>query len=273
MRESIAETLLGVIVVAIAAAFLWFSLSANDDGSGGDRYALAAYFDDVSGIERGTDVRMAGVKVGLVTDKALAGGGEEARLSLAIDESVEVPADSMAKVVSDGLLGGAYVAIERGQAGDSLPADGSGEIRFTRGSVDLIDAFAAFANVDTGEKGRDGPTYRISAAFNNASGVSPGTEVRVAGVKMGEVVEKQFDPQRFEATLVMEVSEQLQLPDDSDARIVSDGLLGRSYVAVEPGGSFDNIPQDGTGEIIYTRGAVDLLTLFASFAQGDGDSE
>lgn len=273
MRESIAETLLGVVVVAIAAAFLWFSLATNDDGSGGDRYEVAAYFTDVSGIERGTDVRMAGVKVGLVTQKELAEGGAEARLSLAIDESVEVPADSLAKVVSDGLLGGAYVAIERGQESAMLPADGSGEIRYTRGSVDLIDAFAAFANVDTGESGRDGPVYRLSATFNNASGVSPGTEVRVAGVKMGEVVEKRFDPRRFEATLVMEVSTDLELPDDSDARIVSDGLLGRSYIAVQPGGSFDTIAQDGSGEIIYTRGAVDLLTLFASFAQGGGETE
>jgi phospholipid/cholesterol/gamma-HCH transport system substrate-binding protein len=39
-------------------------------------------------------------------------------------------------------------------------------------------------------------------------------------------------------------------------------------VALEPGGSFDNIPQDGSGEIQYTRGSVDLLTLFASFASG-----
>ena len=69
----------------------------------------------------------------------------------------------------------------------------------------------------------------------------------------------------------MEVSADVTLPDDSDARVVSDGLLGRAYIAIEPGGSFDNIPTDGSGEIIYTRGAVDLLTLFASFAQGGGE--
>ena len=48
-------------------------------------------------------------------------------------------------------------------------------------------------------------------------------------------------------------------------------LLGGAYVALEPGGSFDNIPQDGSGEIQYTRGSVDLLTLFASFASGGGN--
>ncbi|OZB15199.1 MAG: hypothetical protein B7X53_12085, partial [Hyphomonas sp. 34-62-18] len=61
-----------------------------------------------------------------------------------------------------------------------------------------------------------------------------------------------------------------ELPDDTDARISTDGLLGGAYIALEPGAGFDVIPQDGTGEIQYTRGSVDLLTLFASFASGGG---
>ena len=271
MRESIAETILGAIVVTIAGAFLFFALSGNDSGNGGERYTVAAFFDDVSGIERGTDVRMSGVKVGLVVGKGLEEDGRQARLDLAIDDRIAIPDDSLAKVVSDGLLGGAYIALERGNSENALPVDDSGEIRFTRGSVDLIDAFASFANVGTGETGREGPKYRLAASFNNASGISSGTEVRVAGVKVGQVLEKSFDPELFEADLILEISETVVLPDDSDARVVSDGLLGRSYIAIEPGGSFDNLPTDGTGEIIYTRGAVDLLTLFASFASGSSD--
>ena len=153
MRESLAETFLGALVVAIAGAFLWFSLNTTSEGSGVQRYELAAFFDDVSGVERGTDVRMSGVKIGLVTEKGLDSGGAEARLALSVDQNVLIPADSVAKVVSDGLLGGAYVAIERGQSSETLPTDGTGAVQFTRGSVDLIDAFAAFANVDTNECG------------------------------------------------------------------------------------------------------------------------
>jgi len=80
---------------------------------------------------------------------------------------------------------------------------------------------------------------------------------------------------RAEAVLRLAVDSQLELPDDTDARISTDGLLGGSYIALEPGGGFDVIAQDGTGEIIYTRGSVDLLTLVGSFASslggGDGD--
>jgi phospholipid/cholesterol/gamma-HCH transport system substrate-binding protein len=58
--------------------------------------------------------------------------------------------------------------------------------------------------------------------------------------------------------------------DDSTARIASDGLLGGAYVAIEPAG-MDAL--GAGGEIPNTQGSVDLLTLFASFAQGQGNSE
>ncbi|MBR9805837.1 MAG: outer membrane lipid asymmetry maintenance protein MlaD [Alphaproteobacteria bacterium] len=112
--------------------------------------------------------------------------------------------------------------------------------------------------------------YEVTARFNNISGVSRGTDVRIAGVKAGIVKAVEGDPKRFEAVVTMTLDEKWALPEDTDARISTDGLLGGSYVALEPGGSFDNIPQDGSGEIIYTRGSVDLLTLFASFASGSG---
>ncbi|MFN7245067.1 MAG: MlaD family protein, partial [Dietzia cercidiphylli] len=95
----------------------------------------------------------------------------------------------------------------------------------------------------------------------------------IAGVKAGVVKSIDGDPERFEAVVRLTVDPKWQLPEDSDARIVTDGLLGGSYIAIEPGGSFDNIAQDGTGEIRFTRGSVDLMTLFASFATGGGGGE
>ena len=76
---------------------------------------------------------------------------------------------------------------------------------------------------------------------------------------------------RAEAVLRLAVDAGLELPDDTDARISTDGLLGGAYIALEPGGGFDVIAQDGTGEIVYTRGSVDLLTLVGSFASSLGD--
>ena len=60
-------------------------------------------------------------------------------------------------------------------------------------------------------------------------------------------------------------------PLPKDVETSRETLRQQLAVALEPGGSFDNIPQDGSGEITFTRGSVDLLTLFASFASGSGD--
>ena len=133
--------------------------------------------------------------------------------------------------------------------------------------------FYALAN------GTDKPTgserYEVTARFNNVAGITRGSDVRLAGVKIGVVQSIEADFVRAEAVLRLAVDSQLELPDDTDARISTDGLLGGSYIALEPGGGFDLIAQDGTGEIIYTRGSVDLLTLVGSFASslGGGDSD
>lgn len=112
--------------------------------------------------------------------------------------------------------------------------------------------------------------YEVTARFSNVGGLPRGADVRIAGVKAGVVRTIDGDPERFEAVVRLALDPKWALPADSDARIVTDGLLGGSYVSIEPGGSFDNIAQDGTGEIRFTRGSVDLLTLFASFASGGG---
>ena len=97
----------------------------------------------------------------------------------------------------------------------------------------------------------------------------------MAGVKIGIVKAIEADFDRAEAVVRLSVDGALELTDDADARITADGLLGGSYVALEQGGGFDTIATDGTGEIIYTRGSVDLLTLVGSFASSlnDGDDD
>lgn len=128
--------------------------------------------------------------------------------------------------------------------------------------------FALARGGDAGSLSAD--QYEVTARFNSVSGISRGSDVRIAGVKAGVVRSIEGDPKTFEAVARLTLDAKWELPEDTDARISTDGLLGGAYVALEPGGSFDNIPQDGTGEIQFTRGSVDLLTLFASFASGGG---
>ncbi|WP_340692619.1 outer membrane lipid asymmetry maintenance protein MlaD [Hyphomonas sp.] len=136
--------------------------------------------------------------------------------------------------------------------------------------VAVAAVFLWFSLAVGGDAETKGDQYNVLARFNNVSGISRGSDVRIAGVKAGVVKSIEGDPTRFEAVLTLSLDKKWELPDDTDARISTDGLLGGSYIGLEPGGGFDTIPQDGSGEIQYTRGSVDLLTLFASFAGGGG---
>ncbi len=93
-------------------------------------------------------------------------------------------------------------------------------------------------------------------------------DVRLSGVKVGTVSAVAIDPQTYLAKLTLSVSPTVKLPDDSSARVASDGLLGGAYVALEPGGSAEMLASGS--EILNTTGTVDLLSLLAAAAGGAG---
>ena len=130
------ETMLGAIVAVVAIGFFAFAAAqAGQSGASGKSYDLVARFQRVDGIAIGSDVRVSGVKVGVVRAVALDPATYQAKLTLAVDRGLQVLDDSTARVQTDGLLGGAYISIE--PAGmDALPP--GGEITHTQGSVDLL---------------------------------------------------------------------------------------------------------------------------------------
>ena len=144
MRESLFETMVGFLVVAVAAIFLVFSLQQRSEAAPRDSYTLNAKFNRVDGISTGSDVRMAGVKVGAVTDIKLDPKTYKAVVTFTMRKGVQVPDDSTAQVVSDGLLGGAYLGILVGGAFDYIPEGGT--VEFTRGSVDLLTVLSEVAS-------------------------------------------------------------------------------------------------------------------------------
>ena len=115
--------------------------------------------------------------------------------------------------------------------------------------------------------------YQVIAHFENASGITPGTDVRLSGVKVGTVTKQQLDREKFTAVITMAIEDDILLPTDTSARILPDGLLGNNYVELEPGGDVDNIPPDG--QIVYTQGSINLVDLavrlFISSTDDSGD--
>ena len=141
-RGQWAETAMGALVLAAAAAFLLYALSAGAIHAGGGGYPLIARFGQVGALAPGADVRVSGVKVGTVADVTLDPKTFMAVTRLTVIDSVKLPADSTAKVTSDGLLGGSHIAIEPGGATANLkPGD---EFQNTQGSVDLFGLIGQF---------------------------------------------------------------------------------------------------------------------------------
>jgi phospholipid/cholesterol/gamma-HCH transport system substrate-binding protein len=87
--------------------------------------------------------------------------------------------------------------------------------------------------------------YSVSAKFIKVGGLETGSDVRVSGIRVGTVTGQALDPQTFQATVTMSISGDVKLPQDSEAAIVSDGLLGGKYVNLIPGRATQSLADGG----------------------------
>jgi len=122
--------------------------------------------------------------------------------------------------------------------------------------------FVIFAWQRTGGGQRSG-SIKLTAIFSNATGVSAGTDVRVAGLKVGSVTGLSLDPQSYQVKVAIALNPDVKLPSDSTAAIASDGLLGSNFVSFTPGGSPTPIKSGDT--ITDTQGSLDLMALIGQF--------
>lgn len=127
------------------------------------------------------------------------------------------------------------------------------------GAVVLVvaGAFLFFAYNNAGVGTEAG--YELKAQFDRVDGLNVGSDVRLSGIKVGAVTRTALDPKTFRAEVTFTVHEDVRLPDDSAAKIASQGLLGGNYLQLDPGGSETDL-QPG-GSLRYTQGAVDLMGL------------
>jgi phospholipid/cholesterol/gamma-HCH transport system substrate-binding protein len=134
MHRNVIETVMGAVVLAVAIVFLAFAYSGANVGSASG-YELTAKFDRIDGVTAGTDVRISGVKVGAVSSITLDTQSYMAVMHLVVDPSVQLPADTVAIVSSDGLLGGKTVALSPG--GDSEMLKPGDTIQYTQSTPSL----------------------------------------------------------------------------------------------------------------------------------------
>jgi len=150
MRKHLIETVMGAVVLTVAAIFIVFAYSKAEIGVV-EGYPLRAKFDRIDGIRAGTDVRMSGIKVGTVTAAQLDPRTYLAVVTMNISSSVKVPEDTSIAVSSEGLLGDKFLALSPGGAEEMLKP--GGEITTTQGSVDLMGLVGKMIFSQTGKDG------------------------------------------------------------------------------------------------------------------------
>jgi phospholipid/cholesterol/gamma-HCH transport system substrate-binding protein len=127
----------------------------------------------------------------------------------------------------------------------------------------IAGAFLFHAVTGSGRSLTGGPGISLTARFDRIDGLNAGADVRLAGVKIGQVVAQRIDPETFLAVLTLRVDAALNLPTDTSAEIQSESLLGGKYIALVPGGG-ERFLRDG-GEITITASAVSLESLLGRF--------
>lgn len=139
------ETVVGIFVLIVAASFFYFVYTKSSWKSI-DGYELIAKFDKVDGLAEGSDVKISGIRVGKVDSMEVDPKTFFAVVKFHIFNTVKLPADTSASIISDGLFGNKYLSLSPGGSDETL--SNGDEIEMTTGSVDLSSLISKFVLSD-----------------------------------------------------------------------------------------------------------------------------
>lgn len=162
-QRSLTETLAGAVVLVVALGFLGYAVVNTGRASVGG-YPLHARFDRIDGLNVGADVRIAGVKVGSVTDELVDPRTFQADVAFTVANAMHLPTDSSAEITTDGLLGGKYIALVPGGEEKIIPPGGTVTITQSSISLEQLVGKYIFSGSSLGGKGASGDAPADGAA-------------------------------------------------------------------------------------------------------------
>ena len=109
-----------------------------------------------------------------------------------------------------------------------------------------------------------GDSYTITATFENVGGLKERAPVTVSGVRVGRVDAIDYDLEAYEAVVILRIDSAYdRFPEDTAASIFTSGLLGEQYIALEPGGSMENLEEGDRVQL--TQSALVLEQIIGQF--------
>jgi phospholipid/cholesterol/gamma-HCH transport system substrate-binding protein len=109
--------------------------------------------------------------------------------------------------------------------------------------------------------------YFLNAKFHSVTGLKPGSQVEIAGVKVGQVDSINLDQEDHMAVVRLKILKGIILTDDAIASVKTTGLIGDKYIKLTPGGSEETLKPDDV--ITETESALDIEELISKYAFGD----
>ncbi len=147
MMDSKVEAFVGFVVLVFAAGFLYWLFQANDVYVAGDSYEIVAEFRSAEGVGVGTEVRLAGIKVGSVYKMRLNPDNLKASVHMSVDSDIQLTTDTLFSVSTEGLLGGNYIDVSPGVE-DAVIKPGE-QVKFTQSHVDFLTLLAQFVGEES----------------------------------------------------------------------------------------------------------------------------
>ena len=142
-------------------------------------------------------------------------------------------------------------------AGKTIGQSNAAEV--ITGAIAILAAVALLALVYLHNGSGSLSGYQITAKIDKADGLGEGTDVRLAGIKIGSVTGFTLDPNNFLVTVHMNIHSDVQIPTDSSLAVSQSSILGSQYIVIQPGGDSTNIKPGGA--IANASGSIDLLGL------------
>jgi len=101
--------------------------------------------------------------------------------------------------------------------------------------------------------------YQISLIFGSSAGLKNGDHVKISGINVGKILNLELNMENYNAKVIVNLNDNIKVPDDSSARIISSSLLGGNFIDIIPGSAETYLKLD---DIIYdTKDSVSFTDL------------
>jgi len=171
MSSNVIETVMGAVVLVVAALFLFFAYSTSQVRSVSG-YPVTAQFQSIDGVRDGTDVRIGGVKVGSVVAEQLDPKTFLATVKMTISPEYKLPDDTVAEIISSSLLGDKYMSLVPGGSDKDIPP--GGQIKYTQAPVSLENLIGQMIFSQPGGQKKPGEAGGEASPGAASPGASPG---------------------------------------------------------------------------------------------------